>query len=446
MTTTSNGQDDQFTTLMQHYLDGTLAGDDLQDFEAQLRQNADLRRQFYETCRDTSLIVEIVREELEEQLEPVPFSEASPTQWSHSTPRMLTLGLAAIILLCLCLFGVQFIRPLGRLTLVKDVVWTRLSPAATLGTALRKGKTYALDRGIIRIEMDGGTIVTVAGPARFAAVNPMQLRLDYGRLGAQMGKATRPLTVRTSHINVVDIGTAFGIQAERNGPSTVTVFEGSVEVHSARQEPLLLEEGDAARATGSGQVALTAFDVQPFVDLWPLTKGIDQLSHLIEFIPPGPRRVVEEYRHNEKLFLLPECMNVSFSGTLRLDLTPETRDLSLMDRTPRPLQNKRVSSYSVFFNGQEPKTWEQPRRLEGQITFSKPILGVIYRDEHLLVSEEVLGLQDVQYPERQGRGLGPSTPKHPGDSVTLAPDGRTIRFDLHIGPIMDQFRVIVAAE
>lgn len=429
---------------IQSYLDGTLMGDDLQGFEASLLQDAEYRQQFYAACQDAAYIAEVIQDGLVDSIPETDFPTAPRRLQKTWIKHSLGLMVAAVLLV---IVTVDFLRtniPSGTWTLTKDSVWASDAIAPKTGEALKKGN-YHLQQGIVRFETAQGTVVTLAGPARFELVSTKELQLTTGTLSAQMGTHADPLTVRIGDMDVVDIGTAFGVHIRPDGSPTVAVFEGSVQVNAPDTSPLMLKQGDAANTT-QGQWTPTVFDMQPFTELWPLTKGIDQMSHLVEFVPPGPQRPLGEYRHNEKLFLLPERMNVTFPGRLFLDLTSETTSIPLASRYTCPLEDRTVSSYSVFFNCREPKTWDQPKHIKGQITFSKPIIGVIYKDQNLQKSEKTLGLGEIQFLEEEGRGLGGGSDHRFPDTIVIGPDGRTLTFSLYTGPQMDQFRVIVAAD
>ena len=82
----------------------------------------------------------------------------------------------------------------------------------------------------------------------------------------------------------------------------------------------------------------------------------------------------------------------------------------------------------------------------GQITFDKPILGLIARTKKLAESDAVLGHPEGVYkPTRRGieppRKIPPEKPDR--DSVILAADKRTLILNMGAGSALDQIRVIV---
>ncbi len=79
-------------------------------------------------------------------------------------------------------------------------------------------------------------------------------------------------------------------------------------------------------------------------------------------------------------------------------------------------------------------------RVQGSVTFSSEILGVIVLAAELNASDGILGHPGTQYPTGSDtRDLELSSTE---DSVTLEPDMRTLTVDLRFGQVADQIRVI----
>jgi hypothetical protein len=110
---------------------------------------------------------------------------------------------------------------------------------------------------------------------------------------------------------------------------------------------------------------------------------------------------------------------------------------------------RRVTSYllqlDAFPSGNSPN---RKRSVRGQITFAKPIVGVITETRLLKESEAVFGNPDVDYPTPRAVEPRPEGDERPGfDSVILAADQRTLILDLEVAPQkLDQLRVLVEAD
>ena len=94
------------------------------------------------------------------------------------------------------------------------------------------------------------------------------------------------------------------------------------------------------------------------------------------------------------------------------------------------------------------KSPEQKSRVGGQITFEKPIIGIIASNQKLVLSDETLGHPNGDYGTLP-RGLEPrrgNKQKDHKDTLILAADKRTLILNLHAGSAVDQIRVIVSSK
>jgi len=109
----------------------------------------------------------------------------------------------------------------------------------------------------------------------------------------------------------------------------------------------------------------------------------------------------------------------------------------------------RLTSYLLQLDAYpEGKNPNRRRSVRGQITFAKPIAGVITVDRLLKESEVVFGIPNVSYPSARTIEPRPEGDQRPGfDSLILAADRRTLFIELQENPgHLDQVRVLVEAE
>lgn len=109
---------------------------------------------------------------------------------------------------------------------------------------------FELTEGVAEIAFTSGARVFLEGPAVLHLERPGRAFLESGRLSAEVPKAASGFVVNTPRVNVVDIGTRFGVAVEPSGDTEVHVLEGVVEVSRlfGNATPWLLEEGLAVRA------------------------------------------------------------------------------------------------------------------------------------------------------------------------------------------------------
>ena len=112
--------------------------------------------------------------------------------------------------------------------------WAVEGGADTRGTRLLPGATLRLEQGVAELSLPHQVRAVVEAPAAIAMVNDRTLRLEHGRGFFEVGSVEgRGFTVVTSEQRIVDLGTAFGVDAGQSGVK-LHVFEGRVRVDDAK--------------------------------------------------------------------------------------------------------------------------------------------------------------------------------------------------------------------
>ena len=325
--------------------------------------------------------------------------------------------------------------------------------------AIRPGESIkaghlTLERGVVRLDFASGATIAVEGPAKIEVVNKMRVVLLRGVVTARIPESAIGFVVDTDTAHVVDLGTAFGVSVGDDGTTDVCVFEGEVSVNrkgSTSRQPALVREGQAVRASElSPTIDSTDYEVAPFENAWPVNSGVLQTTGSIRFVSPGPDFHPGNYEDNEHLVVFPERSGVILEEAIRVDMVDPGQYARSRYREKRTLPSgRRVTSYLLQFDafpsGQFPN---RKRSVRGQITFAKPIVGVITETRLLKESEVVFGNPDVDYPTPRAVEPRPEGDQRPGfDSVILAADQRTLILDLKVAPQkLDQLRVLVEAD
>ena len=133
------------------------------------------------------------------------------------------------------------------------------NPRPKAGAMLKRGK-YELIDGLIELEYDTGARLVMMAPAEFTLIDEMNVKLDAGRISAHIPEAAIGFTVDANGGQIVDLGTAFAVDARRDQQTEVHVFEGEVRVEldnqsSDRSEPVELLAGHATRISADSPVA-----------------------------------------------------------------------------------------------------------------------------------------------------------------------------------------------
>jgi len=149
-----------------------------------------------------------------------------------------------------------------------DARWSGNSTRLRVGSALEPG-WVRLQAGLAQVVFYSGARVVIEGPTELKLISPTEAVCVTGRLLAEVPPAARGFRVKTAQINVVDRGTAFGIDATR-GQTEVHVFKGEVEFSSGRVTTQSLGEGRAAMAQGSAPLRLMAANTEAFASMFEL--------------------------------------------------------------------------------------------------------------------------------------------------------------------------------
>lgn len=93
--------------------------------------------------------------------------------------------------------------------------------------------TFAWDAGLVQLEFYCGATVVVEGPASINIVDDMQIVCHSGKLRAHVPEPARGFAVLAPTLELVDLGTEFGLDVAANGATEVHVFDGKVELYDA---------------------------------------------------------------------------------------------------------------------------------------------------------------------------------------------------------------------
>jgi FecR protein len=119
----------------------------------------------------------------------------------------------------------------ARITATRNCLWQSATQGVGFGSRLEPGRRLELAAGLVEVTFDDGAAVVLEGPATFDVQTRGQARLHEGRLSAVVPLRATGFRVATSQVNVVDVGTEFGLMAEPDGATEIHVFNGLVKAH-----------------------------------------------------------------------------------------------------------------------------------------------------------------------------------------------------------------------
>ena len=149
-----------------------------------------------------------------------------------------------------------------------DARWGGNAAPPRMGSALEPG-WFRLEAGLAQVIFYSGARVVIEGPTELQLISPTEAFCPSGRLLAEVPQPARGFHVKTAQINVVDQGTAFGIDATR-GQTEVHVFKGEVELFAKAVARQSLGEGRAAAVQEDAPPRLMDANTEPFAPLFEL--------------------------------------------------------------------------------------------------------------------------------------------------------------------------------
>lgn len=127
-----------------------------------------------------------------------------------------------------------------------------------------------LTRGWIELSFARGESVLVEGPATFEVLSRDRMRLDAGRITANVPQTAIGFTIDTPQSRIVDLGTEFGVLVDEQRTTQVHVFDGLVVLrpdNSSDIDQMHLRAGQA-RAVNPD---LSVIEIAPQRDAFPRT-------------------------------------------------------------------------------------------------------------------------------------------------------------------------------
>lgn len=351
------------------------------------------------------------------------------------------------------------------LTGQRDARWEigRRAVRLVTGDALTAGQKLTLTRGIAELTTLRGAVATIEAPCTIELIdNANALRLESGRLvGRVETQEAEGFLVRTPHMDVTDLGTAFGIDASDAGATEVHVLEGSVkasrpEKAGGRGFSLILTKGYATRAEAGRDdlveieedgslfagILIDPEDGKPArVKLPPqaVRAGIVGLEGQATWSNQRGRYVsVREPMIDGGLVIHAELNRVTLARDFQVPFhkTGVTNTYHPIDPATAAAGSV-ISSYIVCFNPFSPAS------CEASVTFRGEVLGVVVTSEYWRSFCDTLDAQGepvLMYGSRLNggslEGLGSGNP----DVLTISPDRRTLGMRLASN---EYFRVIV---
>ena len=160
--------------------------------------------------------------------------------------------------------------PAAMVTGMLGVTWA--GPPVQHSVALSAGlANWEIRSGLIEFTFASGTRALVEGPAEFQIMGDNAIRLNRGKLVADVPKGAEGFSVTYQDGKIVDLGTEFGVEVASNGRSAnFGVFRGEIEFQPGNDanQAIHLLENHAIRAENGSTISVP-FDQDKFTRKLP---------------------------------------------------------------------------------------------------------------------------------------------------------------------------------
>ncbi len=147
-----------------------------------------------------------------------------------------------------------------------DARWSPKTHPFRVGSALEPG-SLQLESGLAQVVFYSGARLVIQGPVDLRLVSANEAVCVSGRVLAEVPMPARGFRLRTGQLNVVDLGTSFGIDASARR-TEVHVFKGKVELQPGKAGEQSLAEGQAALVQGKDLPQLMAASAEAFAPMF----------------------------------------------------------------------------------------------------------------------------------------------------------------------------------
>jgi hypothetical protein len=221
-------QDDE--TLIIQAVEGLLEGTDWEAFQQRVVAEPAFRQSYAEELR--------LHSELHSMGSDLPETLALPME---NRPRWMLAAFcsaaAALVTVLLSWLFFQNNNGIGEggvatITSAEGCRWAGSDLPTVEGARLGIGHLNLIE-GMATLTFDSGAEIAMEAPANLEVLDAMRCRLVKGSIVADVPESAHGFTVDAPNLEVVDLGTRFGITANQFGIAHVMVFEGEVEVQKS---------------------------------------------------------------------------------------------------------------------------------------------------------------------------------------------------------------------
>ena len=336
---------------------------------------------------------------------------------------------------------IVFLQP-QRDTDVRDVIATvqhaRNVKEISTGDTLRTGQVLTLVDGRVKINFQSGAKLALQAPAELRLLGPNSAELAHGVATVRVPGEIKGFVLATPHQRVTDLGTSFGVDVNSTGETSISVFEGEIELEDHQR----LISGQTIALTGADKSAREIpFAINQFLNTWQMSFGVEELVGDVRVATPNERQAPGLALDSDSLLLFPEREDALLEHGYVVDgMEPGTYSRPFRKHTVKLTEDIRVDSFLLQYNPGLDDGVSMNQKFQGELHFDRPVVALILQKDMLDSSDAQLALPDTDFRNIFRRGINDA------DVVTLSPDRRVLRVDFDVKNGVDQIRVLVASD
>ena len=286
--------DEHALELVDGYCNGSLTDDEFSELGALLRSDSSLRR----TLLEYRMLDSDLRGYASAAENLPPLSDDNITT-ARTIRRLRAEVWATVAVIAVLLIGIAWLgfrqwelKPIEQIAAVDPVgqhdpgvaVLARAIDADWEEHSLRVGDAISprrlnLRAGTVELEFYSGALVVLEGPSLLSVVSENGGILHAGKLRAHVPHHAHGFTISTESVELVDLGTSFGVEVGQDSGTEVHVFDGKVELFKPKRprhpnQGQSLVAGEARRVELTGESTAIVADDSRFTDSIQLSERL----------------------------------------------------------------------------------------------------------------------------------------------------------------------------
>lgn len=178
------------------------------------------------------------------------------------------------------------VQTVGRVVSLKNVMWSDGAAEFDEWSQFDVGHSIVIDSGVVSLMMDNSAEIKLEGPADFRLTSAEKAVLSRGNIVVRCGPEAVGFQVESPDVDVVDLGTEFGVSVREGQHTDVVVYDGKVDLTTrvgARPLARRLTAGEALQISHLGEphrITEVRGD-QHLTPLYPLDRGVGLSQRIV---------------------------------------------------------------------------------------------------------------------------------------------------------------------